>query len=102
MVLRFCFHNVISHSNFLALRFIDCLRESGEILATEEKSGTEKQGNSESTGNEVFKKVLHTPVVHLLGFIVLVYVGIEVTIGGVFTFFRILYETQWKRILIAW
>ncbi|KIM47167.1 hypothetical protein M413DRAFT_16581 [Hebeloma cylindrosporum] len=50
----------------------DCLEEAGEIIP-------EKTAESEAG---TFKQVLRTKAVHLLAFFILIYVGVEVTIGG--------------------
>lgn len=59
----------------------DCLEEAGESV--HEKSGVDSE---QAPGNSTFKTVMSTRVVHLLAFFILVYVGVEVTIGGGFLF----------------
>jgi fucose permease len=57
--------------------FPECLPQAGELEIIPEKdatSGIEKSGNS--------KTVLTNPAVHLLAFFILIYVGVEFTIGG--------------------
>ncbi|KAH9478786.1 hypothetical protein JR316_0009247 [Psilocybe cubensis] len=53
----------------------DCLKEAGEIIP--ETTAEEKEQNKST-----FKTVMRTQAVHLLAFFILVYVGVEVTIGG--------------------
>lgn len=55
------------------------MEEAGEIIR--EKS---KEEDGQSTGKGTFKTVMTTRVVHLLAIFILVYVGVEVTIGGEF------------------
>jgi len=50
----------------------DCLEQAGETIP-------EKTAESEAG---TFKQVMKTRTVHLLAFFILIYVGVEVTIGG--------------------
>ncbi|KAJ3516403.1 hypothetical protein NLJ89_g1143 [Agrocybe chaxingu] len=50
----------------------DCLREAGETIP---------EGPTDD-GQGAFKKVLSMKVVHLIAIFILIYVGVEVTIGG--------------------
>ncbi|KAJ3501078.1 hypothetical protein NLJ89_g9503 [Agrocybe chaxingu] len=50
----------------------DCLRDAGEVIL-------EKGSEGEMTA---FKQIMTTKAVHLLAFFILIYVGVEVTIGG--------------------
>lgn len=53
----------------------ECLLQAGEIIPeTTPNSGSEDSGT--------FKKVITTRAVHLLALFILIYVGVEVTIGG--------------------
>ena len=60
-----------SHKRF----FPECLLQAGEIIP-------ETTANSGSEGSGTFKKVITTRAVHLLALFILIYVGVEVTIGG--------------------
>ncbi|PPQ86680.1 LOW QUALITY PROTEIN: hypothetical protein CVT25_006755 [Psilocybe cyanescens] len=56
---------------------LDCLKEAGEHIP--EKTAAQEE---QDQGNSTFKTVMRTRAVHLLAFFILVYVGVEVTIGG--------------------
>ncbi|CAA7270200.1 unnamed protein product [Cyclocybe aegerita] len=67
----------ISNTATLALVFKlkdqdDCLRDAGEIIPE----------NSSEGEKGAFKQIMTTKAVHLVAFFILVYVGVEVTIGG--------------------
>jgi fucose permease len=53
--------------------FTDCLASAGEPSS---------ENNAEERNKPSLEKVFKIKAVHLLAFFVLVYVGIEVTIGG--------------------
>ena len=62
-----------------------CLLQAGEIKLDEIILENLKDPSSAAADNEKmgsFKKVLTTPAVHLLAFLVLFYVGMEITMGG--------------------
>ncbi|KAG6902165.1 hypothetical protein C0995_003639 [Termitomyces sp. Mi166 len=54
----------------------ECLREAGQVIP--ERLTTEQSTNDKST----FRQILGHKTVHLLAFYILVYVGVEVTIGS--------------------
>lgn len=45
-------------------------------------------GKAADSGTGVFKSVMHARAVHLLAFFILIYVGVEVTIGGAESLYR--------------
>ena len=53
-----------------------CLRRAGEILPDKTTSG-------EIYENSKFSQLMKNKAVHLLAFFLMVYIGVEVTIGGI-------------------
>ncbi|KAJ7892856.1 MFS general substrate transporter [Mycena olivaceomarginata] len=76
------FHYLVSLgvaiSNTLVLSSVFGLKTQDECLATVGEAAGETSASEHST----FRQILSTKTVHLLAFFILVYVGVEVTIGG--------------------
>ncbi|KAF8813139.1 MFS general substrate transporter [Phlegmacium glaucopus] len=68
-------NTILLISVFKLKRQDECLLQAGEIIP-------DKNPNSGSEGSGTFKKVVTTRAVHLLAIFILIYVGVEVTIGG--------------------
>jgi hypothetical protein len=64
-----------------------CLRRAGEILPDKIASAEIHQDNK-------FSEVMKNKTVHLLAVFLLIYIGVEVTIGGKFTFLIALTKTS--------
>lgn len=73
----------------------DCLREAGEVIP--EKTAEEKE-----QGKSTFKAVMRTRAVHLLAFFILVYVGVEVTIGGTCSAELAMHSSKIPMLFIGW
>ncbi|KAJ7778300.1 MFS general substrate transporter [Mycena metata] len=79
---RWSFHYLaslgVAISNTILLTLVFRLKGQDELLVSVGESAGERSTSEHST----FRQILSTKTVHLLAFFVLVYVGIEVTIGG--------------------
>ena len=56
-----------------------CLRRAGEIHDAKSSSG-------EVNDNGEFGQIIRNRTVHLLAIFLMIYIGVEVTIGGIYTF----------------
>ncbi|KAK7044707.1 MFS domain-containing protein [Favolaschia claudopus] len=79
---RWSFHYLVSLgvaiSNAIVLIIVFRLKGQDECLA----SVGEAAGETSTSEHSTFRQILSTKTVHLLAFFILVYVGVEVTIGG--------------------
>ncbi|KAJ7832081.1 major facilitator superfamily domain-containing protein [Mycena olivaceomarginata] len=79
---RWSFHYLaslgVAITNTLILSFVFRLKTQDECLA----SVGEAAGETSTSEHSTFRQILTTKTVHLLAFFILVYVGVEVTIGG--------------------
>ncbi|EAU89256.1 hypothetical protein CC1G_03521 [Coprinopsis cinerea okayama7 len=66
----------------VVFRFKDqetCMREAGELIELPSAPGKKVESQKQETN---FKEIMTTRAVHFLAFFILIYVGVEVTIGG--------------------
>ncbi|KAJ7033674.1 major facilitator superfamily domain-containing protein [Mycena alexandri] len=79
---RWSFHYLaslgVAISNTIVLTLVFRMKGQDELLI----SVGESAGETSTSEHSTFRQILSTKTVHLLAFFILVYVGIEVTIGG--------------------